>query len=96
MEKKENLDRLTEKVKQKVQQRCNNCLDTETNKNNTIKIKCLEQTARNLQPSQANTNIKNASKKEEIENFQKEIYRTKVQHDEHELHMRKILERNFV
>jgi hypothetical protein len=48
IETKEDLDQLIEELKQKVQQKHSDCLDTRKDKNSTTKIQCLEQTARNF------------------------------------------------
>jgi type IV secretory pathway VirB10-like protein len=45
---KKNLDKVIEELKQKNQQRRSNCLDTRKDKTSNIKLKCLEQTARNF------------------------------------------------
>lgn len=47
IEKKENLDQVTEDLKQMCQQRRNDSLDTGKEETSTIKIKYSEQTARN-------------------------------------------------
>ena len=61
------------------QQRHNGFLDTGKDKTSTIKTKCKK--FYNLL-RQKNTYVKNAPTKEEIENFWKEIFGEKFQHNE--------------
>jgi hypothetical protein len=76
-EKKENLDRVTEDLKQMYQQRRNDCLDTGKEETGTIKIKYSEFRRACKKFSsllrQTNANVKNTPTQKEEENVWKEI-----------------------
>jgi hypothetical protein len=79
VEKKKNLDHVTEDLKQIYQQKRNYCLDTGKEETSTIKIKYSEFRRASKKfcslLMQTNANVKNTPTQKEVENFWKEIVR---------------------
>ena len=67
-------------LNKRFQQRHNDYLDTGKDKTSITKISCLGQTARNF-ITDLGRHTPNAQRKEEVENFWREIYGKKVEHN---------------